>query len=235
MILSEQKPFDEILAFLEKDNSVFVLGCNGCAQSSGSGGPRQVEEMSEKLAAAGKKVTGSKVIDFLCEKALVKSGLKRRVDQLKEADAVLVLTCGIGVQCVAAALNKPVYPGCNTVNLGGSRGEWEGTERCYECGQCLLYHTGGICPLTACTKSLVSGACGGANHGKCEISPDRDCGWELIYNRLKERGLLDRLDDLIKPLDHKKIMPRPEMMATPRYGLENPPQAEKPAEEVKAK
>ncbi len=235
MILSEQKPFDEILAFLEKDNSVFVLGCNGCAQSSGSGGPRQVEEMSEKLAATGKKVTGSKVIDFLCEKALVKSGLKRRVDQLKEADAVLVLTCGIGVQCVAAALNKPVYPGCNTVNLGGSRGEWEGTERCYECGQCLLYHTGGICPLTACTKSLVSGACGGANHGKCEISPDRDCGWELIYNRLKERGLLDRLDDLIKPLDHKKIMPRPEMMATPRYGLENPPQAEKPAEEVKAK
>ena len=222
MILSEQKPFDEIIAYLEKDRSVFVLGCNGCAQSSGSGGPRQVEEMKQKLTEAGKKVTGTKVIDFLCEKALVKSGLKGKVDQLKEADAVLVLTCGIGVQAVAAAINKLVYPGCNTVNLGGSRGEWEGSERCNECGQCLLYHTGGICPLTACTKSLVSGACGGANHGKCEISPDRDCGWELIYNRLKARGQLERLADIMKPLDHKKIMPRPEMMSTPRYALEQP-------------
>ena len=233
MIYSEQKPFDEIVAYLEKAGSVFVLGCNGCAQSSGSGGPKQVTEMTQKLIAAGKKVTGSKVIDFLCEKALVKSDLRGRIDQLKEADAVLVLTCGIGVQCVAAALNKEVYPGCNTVNRGGIRGEWEGSERCYECGQCLLWHTGGICPLTACTKSLISGACGGANRGKCEVSKDRDCGWELIYDRLKERGLLHRLDDLLKPLDHKKLLPRPEMMATPRYGIEYPPQAEKPAQEVK--
>lgn len=235
MILSEQKPFDEIIAYMEKDNSIFVIGCKGCAMSSGSGGPAQVAEMKDKLTAAGKKVTGTKAVDFLCEKALIKSELKGKVDQLKEADAVLVLTCGIGVQCVAAALNKPVYPGCNTVNLGGNRGEWEGIERCYECGQCLLYHTGGICPLTACTKSLLSGACGGANHGKCEISQDRDCGWELIYNRLRDRGLLHRLDDIIKPLDHKKIMPRPEMMATPRYGIENPPKVENPVKEVKAK
>jgi hypothetical protein len=39
----------------------------------------------------------------------------------------------------------------------------------------------------------------------------------------------------MKPLDHKKIMPRPEMMATPRYGLENPPKVENPVKEVKAK
>ncbi len=234
MILSEQKPFDEILAYLEKDNNVFILGCEGCAQSSGSGGSKQVAEMKDRLTAAGKKVTGTKSVDFLCSKALIKSELRGRLDQLKEADAVLVLTCGIGVQCVAASVNKPVYPGCNTVNLGGSRGEWEGIERCYECGQCLLYYTCGICPLTACTKSLVSGACGGAKNGKCEISPDRDCGWELIYNRLKERGLLHRLDDLINPLDHRKIMPRPEMMSTPRYGLENPPEVENPVKEVKA-
>jgi len=229
MILSEQKPFEEILGYLERDKSVFIMGCEGCAQSSGSGGPRQVEEMKKKLTEAGKKVTGTKTVDFLCEKALIKSELKGKIDQVAAADAVLVLTCGIGVQAVAAAINKPVYPGCNTVNLGGSRGEWEGSERCNECGQCLLYYTGGICPLTACTKSLVSGACGGANKGKCEVSPDRDCGWELIYNRLKARGQLDRLADMLKPLDHKKIMPRPEMMSTSRYGLEQSGQ------EVKAK
>lgn len=240
MILSEQKPFDEIVAYLEKDKNVFIVGCNGCAQSSGSGGPEQVAEMKQKLTEAGKNVTGAKSVDFLCGKALIKSELKGKLDQLKAADSVLVLTCGIGVQCVAAAVNKPVYPGCNTVNLGGSRGEWEGSERCYECGQCLLYYTGGICPLTACTKSLISGACGGANNGKCEVSKDRDCGWELIYNRLKERGLLQRLNDMIKPLDHKKIMPRPEMMSTPLYALENfpkppvPPKADAAAAPAKA-
>lgn len=227
MLLSEQKPFEEILGYLEGQSKVFVLGCNGCAQSSGSGGPEQVAEMKKKLAEAGKTVTGTKVIDFLCSKALVKSGIRGKASQVAEAEAVLVLTCGIGIQCVAAALNKPVYPGCNTVNLGGKRGEWEGSERCAECGQCYLYHTGGICPITACTKSLINGACGGANHGKCEVDPKRDCGWELIYNRLKERGLLDRMKDMLKPPDYRKRMLRPDLIGTPHFELEAPEVIEK--------
>ncbi len=220
MILSEQKPLEDILGYLEGEKSVFILGCNGCAQSSGSGGPVQVEEMKKKLEEAGFTVTGTKVIEFLCEKALVKSGLRGRVDQVAAADSILVMTCGIGVQAVAAAVNKVCHPACNTVNLGGSRGEWRGSERCYECGQCLLDYTGGICPLTACTKSLVSGACGGASNGKCELSPERDCGWELIYNRLKAKNQLDKLSALIDALDHNKLMARPEMIATSRYALE---------------
>jgi hypothetical protein len=221
MILSEQKPFEEITDSLGADKSVFILGCNGCAQSSGSGGPAQVEEMKNKLTAAGKKVTGTKVIDFLCEKALVKVGLRGKVDQVAAADSVLVMTCGIGVQSVAASINKVCHPACNTVNLGGSRGEWKGSERCQECGQCLLDFTGGICPLTACTKSLVSGACGGANNGKCEVSPDRDCGWELIYNRLKAKGQLAKLKAALNPLDHQKLAADPKLMSTSRYALES--------------
>ena len=220
MIYSEQKPFEDILGYLEGEKSVFILGCNGCAQSSGSGGPVQVEEMKQKLEEAGYTVTGTKVIDFLCEKALVKSGLRGKVDQVVAADSILVMTCGIGVQAVAASVNKVCHPACNTVNLGGSRGEWQGSERCFECGQCLLDYTGGVCPLTACTKSLVSGACGGASDGKCEISPDHDCGWELIYNRLKSKNQLDKLGALVEALDHNKLMARPEMLATSRYALE---------------
>ncbi|MGD9143448.1 MAG: methylenetetrahydrofolate reductase C-terminal domain-containing protein [Dehalococcoidia bacterium] len=220
MIYSEQKPFEDILGYLEGEKKVFILGCNGCAQSSGSGGPVQVEEMKKKLEEAGFTVTGTKVIDFLCEKALVKSGLRGRVDQVEAADSILVMTCGIGVQAVAASVNKVCHPACNTINMGGSRGEWRGTERCYECGQCLLDYTGGVCPLTACTKSLVSGACGGASNGKCELSPDHDCGWEVIYNRLKSRNRLEKLNEMIDALDHNKIMARPEMLATSRYALE---------------
>lgn len=221
MILSEQKPFEEITGFLGAEKSVFILGCNGCAQSSGSGGPVQVAEMKDKLTAAGKKVTGTKVIDFLCAKALVKSGLRGKANQVAAADSILVMTCGIGVQAVAASINKVCHPACNTINLGGSRGEWKGSERCKECGQCLLDFTGGVCPLTACTKSLVSGACGGANKGKCEVSPDRDCGWELIYNRLKAKGQLDKLKVAINPLDYKKLMADPKLMSTPRFALES--------------
>jgi hypothetical protein len=220
MILSEQKPFEEILGYLEGEKSVFILGCNGCAQSSGSGGPVQVEEMKNRLTEAGKKVTGTKVIDFLCEKALVKSGLRGGVEEVAAADSILVMTCGIGVQAVAASVNKVCHPACNTINLGGSRGEWKGSERCQECGQCLLDYTGGICPLSACTKSLVSGACGGASNGKCELSPDRDCGWELIYNRLKAKNQLEKLKVFINPLDHSKLMPRPALLSTSRYALE---------------
>lgn len=221
MILSEQKPFEEILGYLDGEKSVFILGCNGCAQSSGSGGPVQVEEMKNRLEEAGKQVTGTKVIDFLCEKALVKSGLRGKVDQVAAADSILVMTCGIGVQAVAASVNMVCHPACNTVNLGGSRGEWRGSERCQECGQCLLDYTGGICPITACTKSLVSGACGGASNGKCELSPEQDCGWELIYNRLKAKNQLDKLKIAIDPLDHGKLMAQPEILSTSRYALEN--------------
>ena len=46
-------------------------------------------------------------------------------------------------------------------------------------------------PLTACSKSLVNGQCGGSKDGKCEVNPEMECGWERIYRRLKMLGRLD--------------------------------------------
>jgi hypothetical protein len=233
MILSEQKPFAEIQKYLSNDNSIFILGCNGCAEASGTGGPVQVEEMKQKLTGTGKKVTGTMVVDFLCQKSLVKSRLRPRLEQIKAADAILVMTCGVGVQAVAAAIVKPCHPGCNTINLGGTRGEWEGSERCIECGDCLLDYTGGVCPFTACTKGLVNGACGGASKGKCELSPDKDCGWELIYNRLKAVNRLDNMKKFIAPHDWSKNLPDVKIMATSRYALERPAPAPPAKQPVK--
>jgi len=220
MILSKQKPWEEISSYLDGENNIFILGCNGCAQASGTGGPTQVEEMKSKLEEIGKKVTGSIVIDFLCEKALVKSRLRNKVEQLEAADSILVMTCGVGVQAVAAAVNKICHPACDTVNLGGSRGEWRGSERCLECGECLLDYTGGICPLTACTKGLINGQCGGASKGKCELDPEKDCGWELIYNRLKDLNQLDKLRRFIAPKDYSKMIPDVKIMSTSSWALE---------------
>jgi len=220
MIVSQQKPWEEVLSYLDGESSIFVLGCNGCAEASGSGGPAQVADMWKKLEENGKRVTGSMVVDFLCQKALVKSRLRPRAEQVKAADSILVMTCGLGVQAVAASVNKMCHPACDTVNMGGSRGEWKGKERCFECGECLLEYTGGICPLTACTKSLVNGACGGAANGKCELNPERDCGWELIYERLKSRNQLRKLKIFIPPKDYSKMMPNPKTMSTSLWALE---------------
>jgi len=220
MILSKQKPWEEISDYLDGENSIFILGCNGCAQASGTGGPEQVEEMKSKLEEAGKKITGSSVVDFLCEKALVKSKLRNKIEQIKKADSILVMTCGVGVQAVAASVNKVCHPACDTINLGGSRGEWMGSERCMECGECLLEYTGGICPLTACSKGLINGQCGGASQGKCELDPEKDCGWELIYHRLKGLNQLDKLKKLIEPKDYGKMMPDAKILSTSRWALE---------------
>jgi len=220
MILSKQKPWEEILSYLDGENNVFILGCNGCAQSSGTGGPVQVEEMKNKLEGTGKKITGTCVIDFLCEKALVKSRLRSKIEPIEAADSILVMTCGVGIQAVSAVVNKLCHPACDTVNLGGSRGEWRGSERCLECGECLLDYTGGICPLTACTKGLINGQCGGASKGKCELDPEKDCGWELIYNKLKDLNQLDKLSRFIAPKDYSKMMPDVKIMSTSLWALE---------------
>ncbi len=220
MIRSEQKPFEEILGYLEGENRVFVLGCDGCANASQTGGWPQVLAMKELLEEAGKEVTGYTVIDFLCQKALVASRLRPLEEKVMAADGVLVLSCGIGIQAAAAMIKKPVHPGCNTISLGWSRGEWQGEERCMECGDCLLDYTGGICPLTACTKGLLNGPCGGASNGKCELAKEKECGWEKIYQRLKELGKLDRLKRFIPPKDYNKMRPRPEILSTSLWALE---------------
>ena len=222
MLISEQKPMEEILGYLEGEGRVFLLGCNGCAQASQTGGPEQVREMRSRLEAAGKAVTGSTVLDFLCERAQVKLGLVPFEGQVTAADSVLVLTCGVGVQATAASVDKVVHPGCNTMSLGGSPGEWQGSERCLACGGCVLELTGGICPLTACTKGLLNGPCGGARNGKCEFEPDvRDCGWHLIYERLKK---LDRLDLLrnTPPVfkQYSRMQPSKEVRNSSRWSLD---------------
>ena len=58
--------------------------------------------------------------------------------------------------------------------------------------------------MTLCAKSLLNGPCGGAENGKCEVDSDRDCGWILIYERLKKLGRLDLIKPYQKPKNHAK-------------------------------
>ncbi len=225
MLVSEQKPLEEILACLEGEQSVFLVGCHGCAEASGTGGPKQVREMKGRLEEAGKTIAGWTVLGFLCQRALVKTGLKPFESQIMAADSLLVLCCGVGVQATAAVVPKVAHPACNTISLGGAYGEWRGSERCQECGQCFLDLTGGICPLTACSKGLLNGPCGGAKDGRCEVEPNvRHCGWILIYERLKALGRLDVLRDApVQIADGSKMQPPRALRESALYALGQQP------------
>ena len=81
--------------------------------------------------------------------------------------------------------------------MGGKeeRGVWG--ERCQGCGSCLWARTAGICPVSRCAKRILNGPCGGSTGGKCEISKDVDCAWQLIIDRLKALGRMDKYEEII--------------------------------------
>jgi len=207
MLVSERKPWDEILNCLAQDESVFIIACGGCSEACQTGGEKGIDELSEKLIENGKKIVGSFVVDFACNKVLVALKLNRYIAELQKADSVLVSSCGIGVQAVSSMINLPVHPADNTIYMGGFSGVWTGEERCLQCGDCKLDITGGICPYANCPKNLLNGACGGSDKGKCEVDPEKDCAWARIYERLKEIGKLENLKKIQSPRDWNLMQP----------------------------
>ena len=220
MIVTQAKPFEEILKMLEGEKSVFVVGCNGCAEVCETGGEKACVDLKQKLETSGIKVVGCATIDFMCNKLLDSLKILRHKEKIDFADSIIALTCGVGVQAVSSVIDKYVHPANNTIYLGGFQGTWPSQERCAECGDCVLDWTGGICPITNCSKSLLNGSCGGAKNGKCEIDKELDCGWENIYNRLKKLNKLENLQKQVKLRDYSKMFPNKELRNTTFYDVE---------------
>jgi hypothetical protein len=95
----------------------------------------------------------------------------------------------------------PIYPGLNTQFIGvlESQGVW--TEKCAGCGACRLAEFSGVCPITRCAKSRFNGPCGGSREGKCEVSPETDCAWQLIYDRALKIGTIESLNKVADTQD----------------------------------
>ena len=202
-----QKPFETILSYLDGENKVFIVGCGNCATKCKSGGETEAKEMESRLRDKGKVVTGWVVPTGTCKLSEVKSLLgEEHRKAVLEADSLLVLACGQGVHTVLDATDdgKIVHPGCDTIFGGETLSDDFITEYCSLCGECIVEYTGGICPLTLCPKGLLNGPCGGASDGKCEVDRERDCGWQLIYERLKAIGRLDLMYRYYEPKDHSK-------------------------------
>ena len=196
MIISQRKPSEEILEMLSDAKNIVLVGCSECATVCKTGGEEEMADMKAFLEENGKTVLGTIYPQTSCNKLLVKKDLKGAKEAVSQADAILSMSCGDGVQTVASNTNLPVYPANDTMFLGEVERVGIFNEACRFCGQCVLGNTGAICPITKCAKSLVNGPCGGAKNGKCEVNPENDCAWILIYNKLKELGQLDKLEKM---------------------------------------
>ncbi len=194
--ITAQKPFEELSETLSGVEKIYLVGCGTCATMLHTGGKSEVLDMKEKLEAAGKKVTGWMVIPTACDE-LSRDALRESIMEIEQADAILVMACAFGVQTVSLYSDKPVYPALNTLFVGKEETPGHFIEVCMQCGSCVLARTAGICPLVRCAKSLLNGPCGGSVDGKCEVSPDIPCAWQLIYDRLAALGQLDKLEEIV--------------------------------------
>lgn len=203
MIVAEQKPVEEIMRYLDRFNKIAIAACGTCVTVCMAGGEKEalmlasilkVKRMEQKRPFEVKVVSPKRQceIEFLDDIAF----------EIEDCEAILSLGCGAGVQFMAEKFkDKYVLPGVNTKFMGVVRDVGIWTEMCQGCGDCILEKTGGICPVTRCSKSNFNGPCGGSSNGKCEINPDIDCGWQLIYDRLKALGMLENLYEIIAPKD----------------------------------
>ncbi|NLE73605.1 MAG: hypothetical protein GX604_03110, partial [Actinobacteria bacterium] len=155
-----------------------------------TGGEREAQAMKARLEAAGKRVTGIDVAHSVCQELDVKRLFRARQADVAEAEVVLVLSCGAGSQSVREATDKRIIAGTDTLFLGNSKRQLDYEEKCTLCGECVIDRFGGICPIARCSKGLVNGPCGGSDHGKCEVDPERDCVWVLIFEALEKQGRL---------------------------------------------
>lgn len=203
MITAKRKPMEEIISYIEPYQRIILVGCNECVTVCSAGGRKEVGILSSALQIAFmQKGRTLDVKEIVLERQCDPEYVEELVRDIDQADAVLSMACGCGVQEIARRYKeKPVFPAVNTEFMGASERQGVWAERCQGCGDCLLGITGGICPVARCSKRLLNGPCGGSSKGKCEINPEIECAWHLIWDRLKALGLEDRYEEVLEAKD----------------------------------
>lgn len=205
MIVADRKSLDEILAMVQDNKKILIVGCKGCVTVCNVGGHKEVEILASTMKIARKKDGNDIEIDT---RTLERQCDKEYVEQIAETvgdyDAVLSMACGVGPQFLSEMYKDQVfYPAVNTTFFGGAtqHGIWE--ERCAGCGTCGIHHFGGLCPIARCAKSLLHGPCGGSSNGICEVHKETECIWDSIVNKKMDQGKLEDLMGVKPPKSWK--------------------------------
>ncbi|MFX0187376.1 MAG: methylenetetrahydrofolate reductase C-terminal domain-containing protein [Candidatus Hodarchaeota archaeon] len=207
VVITTKKPVEDVINVLNENgiNKLVIVSCGSCAALCQTGGTEGLKEWTQILENESFEIIEGVVSEDVCDNRVMMKDLRKIDESVKKADAILTLSCGLGVQSIVQVLskkhpNKKVFVTNNTQFMGMTERIGRFRMRCLGCGDCLLNETGGICPITTCAKALMNGPCGGMVAGKCEVGNyERDCGWILIFNRLKELGRLDLFSKLRVP------------------------------------
>ena len=198
------KAAQELEQILSGKDNLFVIACNKCFKEFETEIEPDCQEFVAIAEGLGKTITGTAKADFLCNKTKAIKGLPGMIPEGTEH--VVAISCGLGVQTVADVAGISTLAACNSLNYTGHHGMALTKKACDACAQCYLNITGGICPVVDCSKSLLNGQCGGAKDGKCEVSPDKDCAWQKIQERLEKQGRLGELTaQPIQLRDYSKV------------------------------
>ena len=191
MIIAKQKDRVEIEQMIAPYNKILIVGCGACMTFCSAGGPEEVEKLAENLISGREGLIIDKsMIPRQCSEKFI----RRLEDKVQDFEAILSMACGNGVQAVARRFpDKQVLPALNTQFIGIEKEPGVWTEMCIACGDCILWKTAGICPVTRCAKGLLNGPCGGSQEGRCEVSKDIPCAWQEIYHGLKRLNMLHYL------------------------------------------
>ena len=181
MFIIELKSKDELISL--PSGKTVIICCEGCNEVyfPESEANEMIRELSTNMTVLAAIRT-----DYACSPEQMLLQLSKHADIINAADTLLVFSCGVGVQAVAANFKeKRVFSACNNYPLPGYQGVTPLEFDCTGCDNCHLNDTAGICPVTSCPKSLATGQCGGSRGGKCEVDLDLDCCWEIIISRIK--------------------------------------------------
>lgn len=206
MIVGEQKPFEEIWEMVKDHKQLTVFGCNTCVAVCHQGGNKEAGILAAQLRMrASQDGVDIEIVDSGIERQCEHEFFEKTEELIQKSEAVLSLACGIGVQFMATKYEStPLYPALNTTFLGDVPETGVFTEKCQACGDCVLGVTGGVCPVSRCAKRLFNGPCGGSTTGKCEISKETECAWQLVVDRLEALGRLDTYEKVMPLKDWSK-------------------------------
>ncbi len=196
MVKATRKPLEQIFEAVKGYRRVLVVGCGGCTSVCLAGGQRESLELADELSACARKAQVPQQYDCLVtERQCNPEFLLDVVARAASFDCFLSAACGAGVGLLADACSAtPVFPALDTMFVGVDVDVGLYEERCRTCGNCLLGQTGGICPVTRCSKGVLNGPCGGTQEdGSCELGDGIHCAWHDIHARLKEQGRLAAL------------------------------------------
>ena len=117
MLMTKLKS-EEVISSLAS-GKVFIINCHGCKEV---GFPEEEAKAIQKKLEVEGKVVGTLTTDYVCNPDELALRLRAPMAKIAEADAVLVFSCGVGVQTISQVLeDKPFTPAAIPSSCPASR------------------------------------------------------------------------------------------------------------------